>query len=264
MNYLESLVLGIIQGITEFLPISSSGHLEIGKALFGTTASAEESLFLTLALHTATALSTLVVFRKEIGVILGGLFQLKINESWIFAVKIILSMITAVFIGLFFEEKITALFDENILLVGVLLLVTAGLLFWADRAKATSKDVGYNNAVLIGIVQAIAILPGISRSGATIATAVLLGIDRTKAARFSFLMVLPLIFGSMAKSILNAENTAGSNTAVLPLLLGFVAAFVTGIIACKWMIRIVQKSQLKYFSLYCALVGFSAILYELI
>ena len=262
MSYVEAIVLGIIQGLTEFLPISSSGHLEIGKALFGNQAGAQESLFLTIALHVATALSTVVVFRKDILEIIKGLFAFKWNESTEFSYKIILSMIPAALVGLFLQDQIELLFARNLTLVGAMLCLTAIILFWADKAKKTDKIVSSKNAVILGFVQAITILPGISRSGSTIATAVLLGIDREKAARFSFLMVLPLIFGSMAKTILDADGLS-HKIEFLPLFFGFFAAFFTGILACKWMIALVKKSQLKFFSLYCITVGGIALVYGL-
>ena len=262
MNYIEAIVLGIIQGLTEFLPSSSSGQLEIVKALFGNQAEAQESLFLTIALHVATALSTIVVFRKDILEIFKGLFSFKWNESAEFSFKILLSMIPAALVGLFLQDQIELLFAKNLVLVGAMLCLTAVILFWADKAKKTNKIVSSQNAIVLGIVQAIAILPGISRSGSTIATAVLLGIDREKAARFSFLMVLPLIFGSMAKTLLDA-NELDHKIDLFPLLLGFLAAFFTGILACKWMIALVKKSQLKYFSLYCIIVGGIALIYGL-
>ena len=168
-------------------------------------------------------------------------------------------MIPAALVGLFFEDVITALFDQNIILVGLMLLLTGLLLFLADRAKASEKDVDVKSALTIGLLQAIAILPGISRSGATIATAVLLGIDKEKAARFSFLMVIPLIFGSMAKSLLEVDSISANGNLSL-LIIGFITAFITGVFACKWMISIVKKAQLKYFSWYCFAVG----LFELI
>jgi len=186
---------------------------------------------------------------------------LKQNESTRFSLKILLSMLPAVLVGLFLQTEIESLFSQNLLLIGILLLVTALLLYIADKAKNTDQSVSTPQALILGLVQAVAILPGLSRSGSTIATAVLLGIDREKAARFSFLMVLPLIFGSMAKKIMDAENTIEA-TNELPLVLGFLAAFFTGILACKWMIALVKKSQLKYFSIYCFIIGGIAIAYE--
>ncbi|MEX2590071.1 MAG: undecaprenyl-diphosphate phosphatase, partial [Chitinophagales bacterium] len=191
MSLLEAIVLGIVQGLTEFLPVSSSGHLELVKHLFGSKLVAEESLLFTVAVHAATALSTIVVFRKDLVEIFRGLFQFQWNESARFSWFIVLSMIPAAFVGLFFEDFLDQLFSGQILLVGLMLLLTALLLILADRAKFTNKSVGWKEALLVGVAQAIAILPGISRSGATISASVLLGIDRTKAARFSFLMVVP-------------------------------------------------------------------------
>lgn len=263
MNSIEAVVLGIIQGLTEFLPVSSSGHLELTKAILGDNSVPEESLAFTVVLHFATALSTLVIFRKEVFQIFKGLFQFKWNEETQFSLKIIVSMIPAVFVGLFFEEEIASLFGGQILLVGLMLFVTALLLLLADRAKDTSKNVSFVNAIIVGISQAIAILPGISRSGATISTSVLLGIDRTKAARFSFLMVVPLIVGKMLKDLMDGEFHLSSSEA-LPLTVGFVAAFVSGLLACKWMIALVKKSKLTYFAIYCAVVGLIAVIYSFV
>ena len=262
MNSLEAIVLGIIQGLTEFLPVSSSGHLELTKAILGDNSVPEESLAFTIVLHFATALSTLVIFRKEVFQIFKGLFQFKWNEETQFSLKIIVSMIPTVFIGLYFEEELATLFGGQVLLVGFMLFITALLLLLADRAKDTSKNVSFFNAVVVGISQAIAVLPGISRSGATISTSVLLGIDRTKAARFSFLMVVPLIVGKVIKDLMGGEIQLSSSE-TLPLVAGFFAAFVSGLLACKWMIALVKKSKLTYFSIYCAIVGLIAIIYSL-
>nr|WP_299032275.1 undecaprenyl-diphosphate phosphatase [uncultured Tenacibaculum sp.] len=262
MDLLEAIILGIIQGLTEFLPVSSSGHLELAKAIFGDTSVPQESLTFTVVLHAATALSTIVVFRKEIAEIFRGLFQFKWNEEMQFSVKIILSMIPAVVIGLAFEKELESFFGGKVLLVGFMLLVTAVLLLLADKAKNTNKSVSFKSSVIIGISQAIAMLPGISRSGATISTSVLLGVDRTKAARFSFLMVVPLILGKVAKDILSGDINFQSSE-IVPLSAGFVAAFISGLLACTWMIALVKKSKLSYFSLYCAIVGLIAIGYSL-
>jgi undecaprenyl-diphosphatase len=261
MGILEAIILGIIQGLTEFLPVSSSGHLEIAKAIFGNEQE-DGGILMTVTLHAATALSTIVVFRKDIGVILKGLFAFKQNEELLFSLKIIVSMIPAAFIGLFFEDQIDALFDSNILLVGLMLLVTGLLLFLADKAKNTDKKAGFKEALIIGVSQAIAILPGISRSGATISTSVLLGIDRERAARFSFLMVVPLILGKMAKDLMDGEFS-GDSVELMPLGIGFIAAFITGLVACTWMISLVKKSKLSWFSIYCFLIGTIAIIWAL-
>ena len=254
MEIINAIILGIIQGLTEFLPVSSSGHLEIAKAILGENKVGEESLLMTVVLHFATALSTIIIFRKDILEILNGLIQFKKNDSFWFSLKIVLSMIPAAFVGMFFNEEIEALFGGALTLVGSMLLVTGLLLLLADKAKASSKKVGIKHAILIGISQAIAILPGISRSGATISTAVILGIDKEKAARFSFLMVVPLIFGKMAKDILSGDIQYATTT-LIPLLIGFIFAFLTGMFACKWMIKLVKSSQLKYFAFYCFAIG---------
>lgn len=258
MGFWEALILGIIQGLTEFLPVSSSGHLELGKAIFGDDSLPEESLLFTVVVHAATALSTVVIFRKDILEILKGLFQFKRNEESEFSIKVIISMIPAAVVGILFDEQIEALFSRNILLVGGMLILTGLLLFLADKAKDTNKDVSFKNAFIIGLSQAVAILPGISRSGATISTSVLLGIDRSKAARFSFLMVVPLILGKIAKDILDGALTSDFVNS-MPLVVGFTGAFVAGLIACQWMISLVRKAQLRYFSYYCFVVGFVAI-----
>jgi len=262
MEIIKAIILGIIQGLTEFLPVSSSGHLELGKAILGDTSVGEESLIFTVVLHFATALSTVVIFRKDIIDLIKGLFQFKWNSETQFAFKIGISMIPAVCIGLFFEEELEQFFGGSIMFVGFMLLITGALLFLADRAKDTTKNVSTPNAVLIGISQAIAMLPGISRSGATISTSVLLGVDKTKAARFSFLMVVPLIFGKIAKDILGGDISFESHQ-IVPLSAGFIAAFVSGLFACTWMISLVKKSKLSYFAYYCFIVGFIAIMYTL-
>jgi undecaprenyl-diphosphatase len=263
MDVLEAIILGIIQGLTEFLPVSSSGHLELAKAILGDTSVPEESLTFTVVLHFATALSTLVIFRKEVLEIFKGLFQFKWNDELKFSLKIIISMIPAVIVGLLFEKQLESFFGGKILLVGLMLLVTAVLLLLADKAKNTNKEVSFWNSVIIGVSQAVAMLPGISRSGATISTSVLLGIDRTRAAKFSFLMVVPLIFGKIGKDVLSGDLNFQSSE-ILPISAGFVAAFLAGLLACKWMIALVKKSKLSYFSLYCAVVGLIAIGYALL
>jgi len=263
MDIIDSIILGIIQGLTEFLPVSSSGHLEIGKAILGDNSVPKESLMFTVMLHFATALSTIVVFRKDILDILKGLLTFKWNDDTKFITKIIASMLPAVIVGLFFEEQLESLFGGNILLVGCMLIVTAILLFLADRAKNTNKKVSFKNAFIIGISQAVAMIPGISRSGATISTSVLLGNDKTKAARFSFLMVVPLIFGKIAKDIYSGELSFESHN-ITALSIGFIAAFVAGLFACSWMIVLVKKSKLSYFAIYCVIVGIIAITFSLL
>lgn len=263
MEIIDAIILGIIQGLTEFLPVSSSGHLELGKAILGDDSVPEESLLFTVVLHFATALSTIVIFRKDILELIKGALKFTWNDDLQFIAKIALSMIPAVIVGLFFEKQLEALFGGNILLVGCMLIVTAVLLFMADKAKDTDKKVSFKNAFIIGVSQAIAMLPGISRSGATISTSVLLGNDKTKAARFSFLMVVPLIFGKIAKDIMSGDLAydAGNFKA---LSIGFIAAFVAGLFACTWMIALVKKSKLRYFAIYCVIVGVIAITFSLL
>ncbi len=263
MDIINAIILGIIQGLTEFLPVSSSGHLEIAKNLMGEGKIGENNMLMTVVLHFATALSTIIIFRKDLAEIFLGLFQFKNNTSFKFSLKIILSMIPAALVGLALNDEIESLFGSSINMVGSMLILTGILLFMADKSKSTEKNVGIKDAILIGISQAIAVIPGISRSGATISTSVLLGIDKEKSARFSFLMVIPLIFGKMAKDIFSGEISI-TDTNLFPLIIGFIFAFVTGMIACKWMIKLVKNSNLKYFSYYCFLVGAIVILNAII
>lgn len=262
MTWIEALILGIIQGLTEFLPVSSSGHLEIAKFILGDTSLPEESLLMTVVLHAATAISTIIVFRNDLIEIFTGLLKFKWNDETKFSLKIIISMIPAAFVGVFFNDEIESLFGGHLLLVGFMLIITAILLLFADKAKTTEKGVNNVNAFIIGISQAIAIMPGISRSGATISTSVLMGIDRSKSARFSFLMVVPLILGAMAKDLMSEQIIFTGEQAV-PLLVGFIAALLTGILACTWMISLVKKAKLSWFAFYCFIVGSIAIGYTL-
>lgn len=258
MEIIDAIILGIIQGLTEFLPVSSSGHLELGKALLGADALPEESLLFTVVLHFATALSTLVVFRNDVLDIFKGLFQFKWNEETQFAFKIVISMIPAALVGFYLQDYMEVFFDGAIIIVGIMLIITAILLYLADLAKTTDKSVSYRSAFVIGLAQMVAMLPGISRSGATISAAVLLGIDKTKSARFSFLMVVPLILGKVAKDLLSGDiNFQGDDTVAMGA--GFIAAFIAGLGACTWMIKLVRQSKLTYFAKYCLLVGLIAI-----
>lgn len=259
MDIIDSIILGIIQGLTEFLPVSSSGHLELGKAILGDNSVPEESLLFTVVLHFATALSTIVVFRKDILSLIKGALKFKWNEDLQFITKIAISMIPAAVIGFTYESQFAEFFGGNIKLVGFMLIITALLLYLADKAKDTNKKVSFSNALVIGFAQAIAMLPGISRSGATISTSVLLGNDKTKAARFSFLMVIPLIFGKIAKDIMSGGISIESQN-FTALSIGFIAAFVAGLFACTWMISLVKKSKLSYFAIYCVIVGLIAII----
>jgi undecaprenyl-diphosphatase len=264
MSILEALILGIIQGLTEFLPVSSSGHLELAKAIIGDDIEAGESMLFTIALHGATALSTVVVFRYDIADLFTGIFKFQWNESTKFATAVLVSMIPVFIVGVFFKEEIEMLFEGNLLLVGCSLIFTAVLLYSTTRIPAKEGKVTLGRALLIGIAQAVAVLPGVSRSGSTISTALLSGVSRERAARFSFLMVLPVIFGAMIleyKDFLEAQPSRSIDN--MALITGFVAAFIAGVFACRWMIAIVKKSKLDYFAYYCLAVGLIAIGYSL-
>ena len=259
MNWLEAFILGLIQGLTEFLPVSSSGHLEIGKALMGIEA--RESLSFTVVVHGATVLSTIVVFRKDLVELFRAFFRFQWNEETQYLFKIGLSMLPVGIIGLFFKDEIEQLFDGNLLLVGAMLWFTAILLGFTYYAKPKDRDVSWRNAFIIGLSQAVAVLPGISRSGSTIATGLLLGVNKEKAARFSFLMVLVPIIGANLKDALDGTFTAEAGVGPMALVIGFITAFVSGWLACSWMIRIVKEGKLIYFAIYCAIVGSIALAY---
>ena len=264
MDWFSAILLGILQGLTEFLPVSSSGHLELGKALLGIESTGDSGLLFTVTVHVATALATVVVFYKDIVSVLQGIIKGR-EEDRQFAGAILLSMLPAALIGLLFMDAIESIFEDSTLLVGSMLVITGLLLLLADKAKKTHKKVTLSDAAAIGIAQAIAILPGISRSGATISTAVLLGIDREHAARFSFLMVVPLIMGKLLLDVLSlAANPEAATSSLTPLMLGFVAAFATGIWACRAMIQLVKRAKLKYFAYYCMVVGVGSSLWVIL
>jgi len=255
---LEALILGIVQGLTEFLPVSSSGHLELIKFLLNDESVAQQSMLTTVILHFATALATIIVFKDDIIEIVRGLGAKNDNSSRRFALLIILSMIPAVLLGLFMEDFVAQLFNRQILLVGICLCITALLLYVSERLEIGKGPLTGVKAFLIGMAQAIAILPGISRSGATIATGLMLGIEKQKAARFSFLMVVPLIFGKMGKDILSGDLMV-YRPDWLYLLAGFTAALLSGIWACRFMLDVVKNSRLHWFAIYCAIIGAIAI-----
>ena len=259
MNWIEALILGIIQGLTEFLPVSSSGHLELGKALLGVDA--ENNLAFTIAVHGATVLSTIIVFRKDILSLLKELFKFQRNDATNYTLKIIVSMIPIGIVGVFFKDEVAAIFDNNgiLLLVGCMLLVTAVLLGFTYYAKQKDKEITFKDAFIIGIAQTFAILPGVSRSGATIATGLLLGNKKAEVAKFSFLMVLVPIIGENILSLCNGGFTSNASIKVLPLVVGFAAAFVSGLLACSWMIQLVKRGKLIYFAFYCLVIGVIAI-----
>ena len=260
MTIIEAIILGIVQGLTEFLPVSSSGHIELGTVLLGVQS--KDNLLFSVVVHSATALSTIVVFRQDIADLFRGLFQFQWNESVQYIAKLLVSMIPVGLIGVFYKDQIEAFFGGDVLLVGFMLLLTATLLAMTYYSRKEGGKVTYFKAIIIGMAQAIAILPGISRSGATIATALLIGVEKEKAARFSFLMVLIPIMGASlleVKDFVEAPDQVSSISG-LALLLGFVAAFVAGLLACKWMISIVKKGKLIYFAIYCFIVGVIAII----
>ena len=256
MGWLEALILGIIQGLTEYLPVSSSGHLTIGSALFGIEG--EENLGFTIVVHVATVFSTLVILWKEIAWIFKGLFKFQMNAETRYAVNILVSMIPIGIVGVFFKDTVEAIFGSGLLIVGCMLLLTASLLTFSYYAKPRQKEnISIRDAFIIGLSQACAVMPGLSRSGTTIATGLLLGNNKAKMAQFSFLMVIPPILGEALLDVvkmMKGENIAG-DIPMLSLVIGFLAAFISGCIACKWMINIVKKGKLIYFAIYCAIAG---------
>ena len=261
MNWIEALILGIIQGLTEFLPVSSSGHLEIGKHILGVEFS--ENLTFTVVVHGATVLSTIVVFWKTIVDLFREFFSFKWNDSTKYIAKIFLSMVPVLFVGLFFKDQVESLFNDDILFVGIMLLITAALLAFTYYAKEKQKDISFKDSFIIGIAQAIAVIPGISRSGATIATGLYLGNKKEHIAKFSFLMVLIPIIGANIKDLLDTDFSANGSVAITPLIVGFLAAFISGLLACKLMINLVKKGKLIYFAIYCLIIGLIAILFSL-
>ena len=256
MDWLQALVLGIVQGLTEYLPVSSSGHLAIGSYLFGIEG--EEHLAFTVLVHVATVMSTFVVLWKEIDWILKGLFKFKMNDETKYFLNIVVSMIPIGIVGVFFKDKVEKIFGSGLLIVGCCLLLTAALLTFSYYAKPRQREhISLKDAFIIGLAQACAVLPGLSRSGSTIATGLLLGNKKEKLAQFSFLMVVPPILGEALLDVLKAAKgeEAFGDISVLPLVVGFIAAFVSGCLACKWMINIVKKGKLIYFGIYCAIAG---------
>lgn len=258
MSWLEALILGLVQGLTEFLPVSSSGHIELGKAILGTESA--DNLMFSVIVHAATMLSIIVVFRKDIWLLIRQALRFEWNQETRYLTLIIVSMIPTGIVGLLFESQLEQFFEGRIMFVGFMLLVTSAVLYSTRFVKINNKDISYGRALVIGLAQTIAILPGISRSGATIGTALLLGIERNVATRFSFLMVLPPIAGATLIKVKDLyENSAASSQELLPLSVGFVAAFISGVIACAWMLKLVRKGNIAYFSYYCLAVGLVAI-----
>ena len=265
MDWLQALILGIIQGLTEYLPVSSSGHLAIGANLFGM--SGEENLTFTVAVHVATVLSTVVILWKEIVWIFADIFKWKWNEGMRYAVNILISMIPVAIVGLLFKDKVEAIFGSGLLVVGICLLVTASLLAFSYWAKPRQREnISPLHAFIIGIAQALAVLPGLSRSGSTIATGLLLGNKKERLAQFSFLMVIPPILGEALLDVKDIAEVGVSQAMAglspVALAVGFLAAFISGCLACKWMINIVKKGKLIWFALYCAIVGVATIIFS--
>jgi undecaprenyl-diphosphatase len=256
MNWFEAIALGLIQGFTEFLPISSSGHLEIAKSLFGIDP--EASFYFTIAVHGATVLSTIVVFWKEIIELINGTLKFKMNNETSYILKLIVSMIPVGIAGLLLKDLIEKMFNGNIIFIGFMLLVTSTLLASAHFVRKKDREIGYLDALVIGIAQAIAVIPGISRSGATISTGLMIGNSKDKIARFSFLMVLAPVIGANILEIMSGEVNPGSSSAGI-MVIGFLAAFISGYLACRWMIELVKKSKLIWFSVYCLIVGLLSI-----
>ena len=261
MSWLEALLLGILQGLTEFLPVSSSGHLELGKELLNIVT--DNNLLFTVIVHFATVLSIIIVFRNDLKELILGFIEFKCNTEMKFIVNIFISMVPIIIVGFLWEHEIEKFFNGRIMMVGFMLIITAFILFLTKYAKADGKNVSLFQSLIIGLAQAIAILPGISRSGATIGTALMLGVDKSKATRFSFLMVLfPIIGITIMKTVelTNAPSQPIDN--LLPLVVGFLAAFFSGLAACTWMIKIVKKGKLIYFAIYCLILGLIAISYK--
>lgn len=261
MNWIEALVLGIIQGLTEFLPVSSSGHLELGKVILGVET--ERSLVFTVLVHGATVMSTIVVFHKDILQLIKGLFAFRWNKETRYIAMIFFSMIPVAIVGLFFKDEVEGFFTGNLVLVGSMLLITATMLLFTHFKKSNKREITFLDSIIIGVAQAFAVLPGISRSGSTISTGLMLGNQREAIARFSFLMVLIPIIGANFKDIIDGDLTGSDSIGGIPLIVGFLAAFVSGLFACKWMIGLVKRGKLIYFSIYCYIVGLASIIYGL-
>ncbi len=266
MNEIQALILGLVQGLTEYLPVSSSGHLTIGQEILGITS--EDNLTFDVAVHVATVLATLVILWKEVVWLVAGILKLKWNDEMRYAVNILVSMIPVGIVGVFFKDKIEEIFGSGLLIVGCCLLVTASLLAFSYYYKPEQKaEIGMKDAFIIGLAQAIAVLPGLSRSGSTIATGLLLGNDKAKLAQFSFLMVIPPIMGEalldVMKAIKHGTEAVAGDISMSALAVGFIAAFVSGCAACQWMVNIVKKGKLIYFAYYCVVIGIIAIVYGL-
>lgn len=284
MDWLQALILGIVQGLSEYLPISSSGHLEIFKQILGMDMEGADSLQFDVVLHVATVLSTIVVLWREFLPLITSFFGWKRDENFYYVLKILLSCVPILIVYLLFKSKIDELFEGNLLIVGICLLITASLLSFtymsrtepeeklrAEGIRFKGRDITWLDAFIIGCAQAIAVLPGLSRSGSTIATGIILGDRRDKLAQFSFFMVIIPIIGAAlldVKDIIfpdpeKADAIAAGSVELLPLIVGFLAAFIVGCLACRWMINLVKKGKLMWFAIYCAIAGIVSITWQL-
>ena len=259
MDWLTALILGLIQGLTEFLPVSSSGHLELGKSIFGLQGT--ENLLFTVTVHGATVLSTLMIFYKDIIRLLKGLFAFRWNPETRFIVKIFLSMIPVAVVGVFFRDEVESYFTGDAVFVGSMLIINSFVLALTSLVKSGVKTIPFVDALVIGIAQAVAVLPGISRSGATISTGLLLRNQKEEVTRFSFLMVIIPILGANAMDLISGDMQSNAQVGGIPLFIGFLAAFLTGLLACRWMIGIVKKGKLIWFSMYCFVIGLAALIW---
>jgi undecaprenyl-diphosphatase len=257
MSWIEALILGLVQGLTEFLPVSSSGHLELGKVFLNIEA--KENLTFSILVHAATVMSIIVVFFKDLRFLISEVIKFQWNESMVYSVKIAVSMIPIVIVGIFLKSEVESVYTGKIVFVGIMLLITASLLLLTYFAKSRNKDVTFRDAFIIGIAQAVAVLPGISRSGATIATGLFLGVRKDLVTRFSFLMVLIPIIGATLLDLLKTDSPEEIAIGFIPLLIGFAAAFISGLFACRVMLNIVRKGKLIYFAIYCILAASIAI-----
>ena len=257
MNWIEALILGLIQGLTEFLPVSSSGHLALADSFFGVKPA--ESLYFTIVVHGATVLSTLFVFWQEISRLIKGVFQFRMNDELKYASKILVSMLPVLVLGIFFKDAVENMFAGDLVALGIQFLITALLLALAHFIKPKERNITYLDSFIIGIAQAIAVVPAISRSGATIATGLLLGDKKEEVVKFSFLMVIIPVIGANLMEMLKA-GTVTESISIPSIIIGFFAAFISGYFACKWMISLVKRSKLIWFAIYCTIIGLLSIL----
>ena len=258
MNEIDAIILGVIQGLTEFLPVSSSGHLEITREILDTNQLPSDNLLMTSVLHFATALSTILVFRKDIYDLIKGLFDKENKTSKSYVIKILIAIVPAGLVGFLLSDEIEFLFSGNMILVGIMLIITGTLLFLTKILKTKNFKISSVHALIIGLSQAFAVIPGISRSGATICTSLFLGNNKSEAAKFSFLIVIPVIFGAILKDVLSGD-IFDNEIKISILIIGFISSFLTGVLACKLMLKIVANNNLIYFSFYCFVLGIISI-----